>query len=544
MGFGCNHRKNVISVEVGPLPFLGFSRSHGESSILLEVGPWAVYAMLCVAELCMISNMDSKKLFLLYNSLSRKKEVFLPINPPKVRMYTCGPTIYDYPHIGNWRTYLLSDILVRTIRFLGYSVKHAMNLTDVGHLSGDNLGDSSQGEDRMVKASKKEGVDAWAIADKYGKDFVDSFNDFNIIRPEVIPKATSHIKEQIALIKQIEEKGLTYKTDDGIYFDVREYERRGNKYGELSNLDQREEGIRIKPNPEKKDKRDFALWKFFATGQKRYEMEWKSPWGVGYPGWHVECSAMSTKYLGNQFDVHVGGEDLRSTHHPNEIVQSECATGEKPVVKYWVHVAFLLVDGGKMGKSLGNAYSLHDIKRRGFDPIAFRFLTLGTHYRKQMNFTWNDLESAQRALHKLRRVAQVYPRTNLSHRGPTSTIKDQPQYVEFLHAICNDLNMAKALAVAWKVLEDDSLNDKMKGLLLSEFDEVLGLDIFANGIWSDKEPTVQLENLPDDVKGLVNEREKARDVKDFQKADELRNQIEKLGYSLEDTPGGILIRKL
>ncbi len=307
----------------------------------------------------------------LYNSLSRKVEEFKSIKPKNVGVYTCGPTVYDYLTIGNWRTYVLGDLVLRTLKYLGYDVQYIMNITDVGHLTGDNLGDADVGEDRMEKSAKREGKSAWDVAKFYTEDFLDGFGKLNLLEPLQFSKATEHIKEQIKLVLAIEERGFTYQIDDGIYFDTQKYESQGNKYGELSTLDKIKEGARVKANPQKKDPRDFALWKFSPKNKKR-DMEWKSPWGVGFPGWHVECSAMSMKYLGKQFDIHVGGEDLRSTHHPNEIAQSEAATGKKPFVKYWIHGAFLQVDGGRMGKSLGNAYTLQDIEKKGFESLTLR----------------------------------------------------------------------------------------------------------------------------------------------------------------------------
>jgi len=467
----------------------------------------------------------------IYNSLTRQKEEFVPIqidpkDPKKVGVYTCGPTIYDYPTIGNWRTYTLADITSRILRFNGYKVFHVMNMTDVGHLTGDNLGDASTGEDRMLKAALRENKTAWDIAKFYGDDFIDSFKDLNIIKPDVIAKPTDHISEQIELIKQIEAKGFTYKTSDGIYFDVIAYEKTGNKYGELSTLDVRKEGARVEPNPEKKDPRDFALWKFSYPKEKRH-MEWDSPWGRGFPGWHIECSAMSMKYLGDQFDIHLGGEDLRSTHHPNEIAQSEAATDHKPFVKYWIHGAFLLVDGGRMGKSLGNAYNLHDIKARGISPLALRYFYLSGHYRKQINFTWEALEGAATSLQRL--ADRVRPDVG---SNPTSGRTLQ----KFLSAINDDINMPQALAVAWEVAESKALSTQEKSSLLIKFDEVLGL-----GLKDFSKASTKIE-IPENVQILLNKRQDLRNQKKFDEADKVREEIEKLGYEINDTEGGVSVR--
>lgn len=469
-----------------------------------------------------------------YNSLSRKEEEFFPIKPNHVGMYTCGPTIYSYPTIGNWRTYTLSDLLVRSFRYFGYEVKHVMNLTDVGHLSGDNLGDSSIGEDRMAKAAKKEGIDAWSVADKYGRDFLDSMKPLNIEMPDIIVKATDNIKEQIDLIKKIEEKGYAYKVEDGIYFDVKKYESDGNFYGELSTLDKIKEGVRVEVNPLKRDPRDFALWKFFAKGQKRHNMEWDSPWGIGFPGWHIECSAMSMKYLGDQFDVHLGGEDLRSTHHPNEIAQSECATGHKPFVKYWMHGAFLLVDGGRMGKSLGNAYTIHDIINKGYDPLALRYFYLTGHYRKQMNFTWEALDSAQNGLNRMRKEVAKLGFSELE----AILVGGNEYKTSFEKAIGDDLNMPEALALMWRLLDDKVVSLSDKALLVISFDSVLGLKLVQEDI-ENPEDIFSIDQLPDEVQHLIKDREEYRKKKMWKEADEARDQISGFGYDIEDSPDGL-----
>ncbi|MEK9184093.1 MAG: cysteine--tRNA ligase, partial [Patescibacteria group bacterium] len=360
----------------------------------------------------------------LYNSLTRKIEDFKPINQPGVGIYVCGPTVYDYVTIGNWRTYALGDLLARTLEYSGYKVDYIMNITDVGHLTGDNLGDADIGEDRIEQAAKLEGKTAWDIAKFYTGDFLAGYKKLNLFQPKKFTKATDHIKEQIDLIKKIEARGFAYKTSDGIYFDVKNYEKAGNKYGELSTLDKIKEGARIEMNPEKKDQRDFALWKFSpSAGKEKRQMEWDALWGKGFPGWHIECSAMSMKCLGEQFDVHLGGEDLKSVHHPNETAQSEAATGKKPFVKYWLHGAFLLVDGGRMGKSLGNAYTLRDVEKKGFDPMALKYFYLTGHYRKQLNFTWGALEAANNAYQKLKNHIAEFKAAStpdFETRSPTS----------------------------------------------------------------------------------------------------------------------------
>jgi len=462
----------------------------------------------------------------LFNSLTRKKEELTLPKTGKVGMYTCGPTVYSTATIGNFRTYILSDLLARSLRYLGSEVKHVMNLTDVGHLTGDNEGDADTGEDRLVKAAKTTGKNAWDIAREYASEFMMHMESINIQKPDVVCKATDHIKEQIELILKLEARGYTYKISDGIYFDTISYEKMGNVYGQLSTLGEIKEGARVEVNTEKKNARDFALWKFSPLGERR-QMEWESPWGMGYPGWHIECSAMSMKYLGERFLLHVGGEDLRSTHHPNEIAQSEGATGKKPFVKMWVHGAFLLVDGGRMGKSLGNAYTVETIKTRGFDPLALRYFYMTGHYRKQINFTWEALTASASALDKLRRVyfEAGHSRDSLS---PEKMGKIENYLQAFRDALADDLDMPRALAVVWEVVKSN-IPGRDKQDLLASMDQVLGLDL---AFWSPAVTTVTEE-----VTELLKKREEARAVKDFKLADEVRAKLEEAGYKIEDTNG-------
>jgi len=477
----------------------------------------------------------------LYNSLTRKVEEVVPREDKKIGMYTCGPTVYFYPHIGNWRTFVLGDLLVRALKYEGYSVDYLMNITDVGHLTGDNLGDASSGDDRLEKAAKREGRTAGDIAEFYTKDFLAGYEKLNLTWPNEkrFCKATEHIQGQIDLVKRIEEKGFTYRISDGIYFDVRAYEAAGNKYGLMSNLHVDNTEARIAENDEKKDKRDFALWKFSPAGEKR-QMEWESPWGIGFPGWHVECSAMSMKYLGEQFDIHVGGEDHKSTHHPNEIAQSEAATGKKPFVRYWVHGAFLLVDGGRMGKSLGNAYTLADIGERGYSPMDLRYFYLTGHYRKQLNFTWEALGAAKTALRKL--VGHV---EKIRVKNKELRIKQDGDLgrvalgfgEKFREAIDNDLNMPEALAVVWQMLGSE-LGDEQKYGLLIDFDRVLGL-----GLENSARKFGTEEKVPEEVVRLVKQREELRKEKKWEEADKVRDEIEKLGWVVEDTAEGGKVRK-
>lgn len=463
----------------------------------------------------------------LYNSLSKKIEEFEPINPPKIGMYTCGPTVYDYVSIGNWRTYTLGDFLLRVLKFSGFEVTYVMNVTDVGHLTGDNEGDADLGQDRMEKASSREQKSAWEIAEFYTQDFIHGLDKLNLIHPNFIPKATDHIAEQIKMIQSLEANGFTYKTQDGIYFDTSAYEKAGNKYGQLSDLDKIKEGARVEVNPQKKDAHDFSLWKFSPQEPKR-QMEWDSPWGVGFPGWHIECSAMSTKYLGEQFDIHVGGEDLKSTHHPNEIAQSEAATGKKPFVRYWVHGAFLTVDGRRMGKSLGNAYTLHDVAQKGYDYLSLRYFYLTGHYRKPLNFTWDALEASQKSFERLRSSVIELKNPSASERNQLS--EDKLEKVdnyrnEFVKALNNDLNMPQALAVMWDVIKSNiPSEDKLDLLYL--FDEVLGFNM--------RNMYMEETKIPEELIDLVKKRQEFRKNNNYEEADKIRIQLQQMGWEIID----------
>jgi len=463
----------------------------------------------------------------LFNSLTRKKEKFVPLDSARgkpVGLYTCGPTVYDYATIGNFRTYTSADILVRALKYSGYKVKYIMNITDVGHLTGDNLGDADIGEDRLEKAAKKERKTAWDIAKFYTKAFFVDFEKLNLEKPEKFVKATDHINEQVDLVKRLEGKGLTYRTSDGIYFDTIAFEEKtGKKYSELSTLDRIKEGARVEANPEKRNPRDFALWKFSPKGVKR-DMEWESPWAppgargkvMGFPGWHVECSAMSMKYLGETFDIHVGGEDLRSTHHPNEIAQSEGATGKK-FVNYWIHGAFLKVDGGRMGKSLGNAYRIYDLEKRGYDALDLRYFYLSGKYNEPLNFTWESLKASQVALAKLRSLITV-------HRSQSTRTTISEYRNRFLQAINDDLNTPQALAVLWEMLKSSIPSSDKYDLALS-FDEVLGLEL-------SKSP--KKVEIPEEIKKLIAKRSILRKEGKFEEADEIRKQIERKGFNTQD----------
>jgi len=459
----------------------------------------------------------------IYNTLGHAVEDFKAINPPAVNMYTCGPTVYDYQHIGHMRRYVGDDILVRILEFNGFRVKQAMNITDVGHL----VSDSDTGEDKMEKGARKFGLSTWETAKKFEKQFLNSIDALNIQRPELLMHATDYIKEQIVFIQILEEKSYTYKIADGIYFDTSKFP----DYTKLSgqNISELKAGARVEMVEGKKHLTDFALWKFSPLGQKR-QMEWDSPWGVGFPGWHIECSAMAIKGLNTEtLDIHTGGIDHISIHHTNEIAQSEAATGQK-FVNYWVHHNFLHVDGNKMSKSVGNIYTVEDVISKGFDPLALRYLYLQTHYRQEMNFTWEALGAAQVAYKRL--IDEV---ANL--RQPKGGV---PEYEEkFSEAINDDMNMAKALSVVWELVKSDySDSDKAESLL--KMDQVLGLD-FEHA--REKKKLLKVV-VPNEVQLLIEERNHLRKQGSFTQADHFRNKIKKLGYNIKDTDKGVLIEKI
>ena len=457
----------------------------------------------------------------LHNSLTNKIEDFKPLNPDIVTMYACGPTVYDYVQIGNWRTYTLGDFIYRILKFSDYKVKYIMNLTDVGHLTGDNLGDADIGDDRIEIAAEKEGRSARDISNFYIDDFLRGYDKLNLLKPAKFTRATDYIQDQINLIKELEKNGYTYKTSDGIYFDTSRFKR----YGQLSNQTEESirEGARVEPNPEKKHPSDFALWKFSPTDKIRWQ-EWDSPWGVGFPGWHIECSAMSMKELGETLDIHIGGEDLRTIHHQNEIAQSESVTGEK-FVEYWVHGAFLLVDGGRMGKSLGNAYTIEDLETKNFDPISLRYFYMTAHYRSPLNFTWEALQNVQNSLKKLYDIVGGYKESKDAQI-------DERYLEKFTDSINDDINMPRAIAVLWEMLKAD-IDESVKITTLLRIDEVLGLNI---------ENYVGFE-IPKKILDLVRVRQEYRKAGIWDKADYIRKEIAQLGYIVEDNGNGYKIKR-
>ena len=459
----------------------------------------------------------------LYNTLTRKKEVFNPIHKNQVGIYSCGPTVYQFAHIGNLRKYIFDDTLTRTLRFSGLNVKHVMNITDVGHLTSD----ADLGEDKIKTQAKKEKKSAYDIAKFYEKAFFEDFNKLNILKPSIVCKATDHIKEMIDLIKKLEKNGYTYTSGGNVYFRISKFKN----YGELANLDLEElkAGARIEVDKKKEHPLDFVLW-FTESKFKDQEMVWDSPWGVGYPGWHIECSAMSMKYLGEQFDIHTGGVDHIPVHHTNEIAQSEAATGKKPWVKVWMHCEFLVLKEGKMSKSKGGFLTLSNLIENGYDPIDFRYLCLGTHYKKPLMFSFESLDAAKNAVNKLKeRVLELKKSKDKVDSKTVEKYKEQ-----FLKEISDDINTPKALAILWEVIQDNQLSSKTRLELIKLFDEVLGLKL-------DK---VKGESIPNIIIDLAKKRAKARKDKKWGDADKLRGDIKKKGYLIEDSEEGFVIKKI
>jgi len=445
----------------------------------------------------------------LYNTLSRKKEVFKPLKKNQVGMYVCGPTIYNYVHIGNLRAYVFADVLRRTLKANGYKVKEVMNLTDV--------------DDKTIRESQKQKKKLKDFTKKYELSFLEDIKKMNIEKPEIMPKATEHIKEMVALIKDLLKKGIAYKTDDGIYFSIKKFKN----YGKLSKIKTKElkVGERIKNDEYKKENvNDFVLWKFYDKDDG--DVFWDIDIGKGRPGWHIECSAMSMKYLGKNFDIHTGGVDLIFPHHENEIAQSEASTG-KNFVKYWLHNEWVLVDGKKMSKSLGNFYNLKDILDKGYSALDLRYFYLSAHYRKPLNFTFTNLDNSKNSLNRLREVILKIKNS----RDKKNKKNIEGAYKQFLEIINDDLNTSKALSFLWEILRENRLNDAEKYELAIKFDDVLGLSL--------KEEV----SAPKDVQKLVSEREKARKEKDWKKADKLRDKINKLGYVIDDTEKGTIIKR-
>ncbi len=450
----------------------------------------------------------------LYNTLTRQKEEFQPINPPQVGLYCCGPTVYDYQHIGNMRTYIFEDILKRTLEYNGYKVKHIMNITDIGHL----VSDADEGEDKMSKALRRENLaptkkSMLKLAKKYTEAFKNDLKKLNIQEPDKYTKATKHIKEQIKLVQTLIDNDYTYETSDGIYFDTTKY----SKYGELALLDKQElqAGKRIDLG-EKKDIHDFALWKFSQPNEKRI-MEWRAFGKMGFPGWHAECSAMSMKCLGQHFDIHCGGIDHIPVHHTNERAQNNCASKLKESINFWMHGEFLVINDSKMAKSAGTFITLADAVAKKINPLAYRYFCLGTHYRKPLNFSWEALQSAANALKNLY--------NDILGLGKKFGKLDLEFKKEFQQAINDDLNAPQILALISKVLKSNLKTEDKRATIL-EFDQILGLNL--------KNIKKEKINIPNNVKILAEQRQKARQEKNWAESDKLRDEINKLGWDIED----------
>jgi len=457
-----------------------------------------------------------------YNTLTRKKEIFKSLNKKHVGIYSCGPTVYWFAHIGNMRSYIFADILKRTLQYNNYKVRHIINITDVGHLTSDR----DTGEDKIESQAEKQNKTAKEISEFYFQAFLMDFKKLNLLLPTKWPKATEHIKEQINLIKKLEKKGYTYQTPDGIYYNSKKFKN----YAKLAKL----QTENLKPGKRiafqnKKSKTDFALWKFSQEPGKR-QQEWPSPWGIGFPGWHIECSAMSMKYLGEHFDIHTGGEDHIPIHHTNEIAQSEAATGKK-FVNYWLHNAFLTNKGEKVSKSKGGLFTVSELEDQGYDPLAYKYLTLQTHYRKQLSFSLENLDAAQSAVNKIRRRIIELKTNPIKGNNFTKSYEEK-----FLKAINDDLNTSQALQVFHNTLDDPDFASKPKLSLLIKFDKVLGLNI--------KDTKEIKTKIPKEIQDLVNEREKLRQAKLFPEADLFRQRIKEKGFLVEDKVDGPKVSKL
>lgn len=465
---------------------------------------------------------------LLYNTPRKSVETFTPLSPPLVTLYSCGPTVYDYTHIGHMRTYCAIDILKRALTYFNYHVKHVMNITDVGHLTDD----ADRGEDKLEKMALSQKKSVWDVARFFTKHFFSSTDLLDIIRPDIVCRATDHIPEMIALITQLSQKGYTYETEEAVYF----YSQKFKNYGQLTGQshDEKKVGARdeVVVDPYKKNPTDFVLW-FKRVGKfQNHTMHWSSPWGDGFPGWHIECSAMSMKYLGETIDIHAGGIDHIPVHHTNEIAQSEGATG-KQFVRTWFHAGFLMVDGRKMSKSLNNFYTIDEIKKRGFDPLALRYLFLQSHYRSTLNFTWGSIEAAANGYRSLRDTVHALKkqteRVSISQEK-LSRLDDLRN--RFAKAVSQDLQLPEACAVVWEIIKSN-IPSRDKYDLILECDTVLGLGL------SD----ITDEVIPDEVLALAQAREKARQKKDFTISDQLRRKIEEKGYSIEDTDETYVLKK-
>jgi cysteinyl-tRNA synthetase len=467
----------------------------------------------------------------LYNTLGRKLQVFEPITPNRAGFYGCGPTVYNYAHIGNLRAYLTHDILSRTLRMRGYELTHVMNITDVGHLSGDN----DEGDDKMVKSAEERGKTVLEVADFYTRAFFNDTDRMNILRPTVVCRATDHIQDMIALIKRIEANGYTYQAGGNLYFDIAKFP----SYGELApaNPGGRSGVQRIEADENKRNVQDFVLW-FTKSKFENQALVWDSPWGRGYPGWHIECSAMSMKYLGEQFDIHAGGIDHIGIHHTNEIAQSEAATGKRPWVNYWIHNEFLLQDKGKMSKSDGTFLTLQTLIDDGYDALDYRCFLLGAHYRSQAQFSYEALKGAQNARKSLRDRTRALMEKAGGKPSPAVRGKAETYLEAFNRALDEDLNTPRALAELWGLLRDQSVESADALAAIFAMDQVLGLRIAGEA-----EPDRGSPEEIAKIEALIAERGAAKQAKDFAAADRIRNVLKEQGILLEDGPKGVVWRR-
>lgn len=466
--------------------------------------------------------------FYVYNTLGRKKEKLIPIEKGSIKMYTCGPTVYNYAHIGNLRTYIFEDVLKKSLKYVGLNVKHVMNITDVGHLQSD----ADEGEDKMALGAKREHKTVWEIARFYENAFFDDCRKLNIQRPDICCRATEHIGDMIKLIKILEQKGYTYISNGNVYFEIDKFK----DYNKLANLsmDELMAGSRVEVDEHKKNPLDFVLW-FTNSKFKNQIMQWDSPWGKGFPGWHLECSTMSIKYLGERIDIHCGGVDHIPVHHTNEIAQSEAALGHK-WVNYWMHGEFLVLDGGKMSKSKGDFLTLSKLIEEGFSPLDYRYFCLNSKYRKQLVFSFDSLQDAKAALKKLKSKISSLKDDKNEYKIDESHISCYKD--KFKHEISDDLNIANAISVLWEVLKDDNLNPKEKLYLIADFDTVLSLDLLKEEHMDSKDKNKEI------IEKLISQRNEARKNRDWAKADEVRAELTKMGVAIADTKEGTTWKRI
>ena len=461
-----------------------------------------------------------------YNTLTRKKEEFKPLEGNTVRIYSCGPTVYSFAHIGNFRAYVFMDTLRRVLKYNGYELKHVMNITDVGHLESD----ADDGEDKIVKAAKKENKDPYEIAKYYSDIFFRDMERLNINRPEIIAKATEHVPEMLEFVQGLVKNGYAYETSRGIYFDISKLD----KYPVLSDrkVDEQIAGARVEIDKEKRNPEDFALW---IKAPESHIMKWESPWGLSYPGWHIECSAMGRKYLGDEFDIHTGGIDHIPTHHENEIAQSKGLTGKVPA-KAWMHVEFLQIDGGKMSKSLGNIYTLDQLQEKGIEALAYKLFCFTAHYRTKLNFTFDTALSTQKALNRLR---EAY----IKHDEGTCDIpqeKIQEYENKFLEAVNDDLNIPLAMGIVWEIARVPEKSKQYAKLLL-KFDQILGLDLENSKKYLEENKKVE---LPEEIEKLLEDRKQARENKNWELSDKIRDILKEKGYNVKDSKDGMSVERI